>query len=192
MTTRGFFEGRADDDTDFNDGAVLLVEPATDDNICPHPLNVKTFNRVGVSSLSIKTSGFPCEDTRSCPNWNGVNTPEFGCGPSNSIDCRILREWRATAAPLGATTATTSAGEPLTYLGPVCGGHSGGDLVDTSDNTAFGILVSGPCGCENNQRARSTFSQLVDRGQDGGVWLEGLRAIVHGSDGYEYHNRYSA
>lgn len=190
VTTRGYFEGRADGDGDFNDGAVLLVEPATDNNIKPQPLKLKTFNRVGVPSLSIKTTGFPCEDIRTCGNWIGVPTPEFGCDASNGIDCKILREWNAMEAPLGATTAATAAGEPITYLGPVCGGHSGGDLVDTSDNKAFGILVSGPCGCDDNQRARSTFSQVVDRGQDGGVWLEGLRAIVPGSDGY--HNEYSA
>ena len=82
-----------------------------------------------------------------------------------------LRQWSSQQAP---ENTPTSAGQPLTYLGSVCGGHSGGTLIDTADDKAFGILVSGPCGCDEDGRARSGFSQNVDKGQDNGVWIANL------------------
>lgn len=179
MTTKGYYNfpysiGET------NDGAVLLVEPFTDSNIEPVPLDTTTFNGEGSSipSLDIATSGFPCSDDRFA-----------GCNEDQGLNgvCAVLRGYTASQA-LPILDTNNAVGALLTYQGSSCGGHSGGPLsAPDSGVPGFGILVSGhtfDCSLEGGSSG-STYSQIVDKNQRYGVFVDALVLAIEKATGVD-------
>jgi hypothetical protein len=179
VTTKGYFDlpyplGET------NDGAVLLVEPATESNIVPEPLATTTFNgpSFGVGStippLDITTSGFPCSD------------PRFeGCSATNGLTDKCT-ERRGYTTPVASPILETNniVGDVLVYTGSSCGGHSGGPLSAPANGVGgFGILVSGPtfdCSLPD-ATSGSSYSQIVDKLQKNSVFVDSLATALQGT-----------
>lgn len=172
VTIKGWWElGEGRGGTN-NDGAVLLVEPATNSNIAPVPLSTTTFNGRSLPALRITTSGFPCADDRfqGCDLASGIND-----------NCTALRGYTLPSAALPILDSNNADGNELIYTGSSCGGHSGGPLSAPNDNVdAFGILVNGPTpNCTlDGSTSGSTYSQIVDKTQRFGVHLARLVEAV--------------
>lgn len=172
VTTRGWFE-LPDSLGASNDGAVLYVQPLTQANTQPSPVATTTFNGVGSSipALNITTSGFPCADDRF-----------EGCDAANGLDdiCGVLRGYTVGDA-LPILGSNNVIGDLIVYQGSSCGGHSGGPL-SAPDNgvSGFGILVSGPtvdCTLAGGSSG-STYTQIVDKVQRYGVYVDALATAV--------------
>jgi hypothetical protein len=179
VTTKGWFD-LPNHMGGTNDGAVLLVEPATESNILPDPLVTFTFNgptyEVGstIPPLDITTSGFPCPDARfeGCTAVNGLT--EF-C--TERLGYTI-----PSASPLLDTNNIV--GDVLVYTGSSCGGASGSPLSAPNNGVGgFGILIAGPTAdCTlPGATSGSSYSQIVDKLQMNGVFVDSLAMALQGT-----------
>lgn len=157
-----------------NAGAVLYVEPATESNIQPVPLDTATFNGVSIPPLNITTSGFACQDD------------DFGwCNADNGLParCRAVTGYNVSLASpiLGSNNVV---GDLLVYPGLACPAHDGGPLSAPDNGVpGFGIMLgAGPYDCSlsgnTSEAIASYFVQIVDKLQAHGVYVDSLAAAV--------------
>lgn len=175
LSTRGYWnepnKTRTPDSYTTNDGAVLFVQPATDQNMEPVPLKLHSFGRGRVPSMSFSATGFPRREDEKFRQGCSVLTEQ----------CVQHMGYNTTQAPQNADTST--AGQDLDYYGDNCGGNSGGVVttVLNGETVAFAIVTAADSECEAEGRSKTYFTQNVDQGRDYGVRLDLLSAAVsHG------------
>lgn len=169
VTTLGYFEGVGNPKNNTalpNDGAVLLVTAAAAQSITPVPLATTSLFGSQVQAQQVTASGFPAQDDRF-----------IGCASFTFTD---LFAWTADAAPVNTIfcplTAGAASSNCLAYVGSSCGGSSGGPIVNPTVE-AFGTCSFGfNCGEVGlpNDQSFVAMAQIVNQGQDQGVWLESL------------------
>lgn len=171
LSTRGYwFEPNKNVSSyDVNDGAVLFVQPATDQNMQPEPIPLHSFGRGPVPRVAFRVSGFPCrEDDK---ERQGCSILTQRCVQHMGFD--------TNQAPRNARTTN---GLDLQYFGDGCGGNSGG-VVTTVVNqrrVAFAIVTGAVAKCTQD-RSTIRVTQSVNQGRDHGVRLDLLsRAVSHG------------
>lgn len=163
VTTKGFWQS-----TRGNDAAETITPvPLATTSVFGQPLDNLNFG--------IIASGFPFPDNRfpTC-----TNPPVTG---------NDLRAWTSTAAPLSGDAGAlygcpippegTASGDCLAYVGSSCGGSSGGSLVRTDTNEAFGIFAtSRECGeaSLSADLSGSGFTLIVNQAGDKGAFVESL------------------
>lgn len=152
--------GNFPNDAPPNDGAVLLVTPAAPSAITPVPLPLTSlFGQQVVTPQEVTSTGFPGASDATCA----------------SQTFRQIRAWSADTAPVTSLCEITNGAaldQCVEYIGDVCGGNSGGSMVN--NNGAFGICSFGESGCDDNGQSRVGFTQVVSQGQNEGAWLQGL------------------
>jgi hypothetical protein len=172
VATEGYWQNA--ESSGNNNGAVLLVQPASDSVHAPVPLvTTSVFGLNMQQPRGIATSGFPLR----C----------FGFP-------RERREWNATAAPVSDSICPLAKdgnanADCLAYIGSSCSGHNGDPLVqreDGSQDKAFGIFLKGT-DCQDDGTSRAAFTLIVDQAQAFGVWVEGLIQAAAGALEGEHH-----
>lgn len=163
-----------------NDGALLWVEPSalnTVAQITPRMQPITYYpGDANLPALQLFSDGYPGNAT----NKETGQVTNQGCNFATGLQLWL---WNTTA-PIAPFNANTRQGRDVTYEGvPLCGGHSGGRLLDGIGN-AFGIVSRTTTNCTQFPQTLSTFTQIVNqRGQHGvniAALQQGVRANTQG------------
>lgn len=185
VSTLGWWES-PDDLWRNNDGAVLLVSPRNPSkSITPRLFPITSVFGQAVPSLRVQSLGFPGPDDRGL---------KAGKCTAPEVTGRELRRWsldetlgdvRQQPFTVPAAQQSFMACSPvdgraarncIAYVGDLCGGHSGGPLINTGikPQAVFGIATTYTDCVYANGQSLAIFTQIVTQAQDQGAWVSEL------------------
>lgn len=99
--------------------------------------------------------------------------------------CFTRYQWLSQQQPVDTLFLPENSGQVLTYVAPVCGNGAGGPLINLFANSAFAIAISATSPCTATIGTQqglglASYAQLVDRGQQDGVWVGALASALIG------------